>query len=149
MQAIILPNIGVISADDIHRIFGSPPDKVSFKILQAKFFHEIRRDELPVRSLATGIYVNTHELTMWKSVNADMRFGHHHETAPAPGIFDAIVISFINLRGAKNIHADFFGKFFEAFQDEFFVIELFEASTISIQCEMLAEIARIFISNPE
>ena len=117
---------------------------MGFNIFQVEFLGEIAGDKFSVHAVFTGIDVNAHKLPVGKSMNAYVRFGHHHESAPASGVFYPVVVGLINNGSAKNIHSNFFGKLFKATKNQFSIIKLFEASTISVQREMLSEVACFF-----
>jgi hypothetical protein len=135
----------LFSAYYVDRILRPPPDEMRFDVVESEFFREVAGYVFSIQIFPAGIDINTHKLAVRESVDADVRFHNHHKTAPAAGVFDAVVIGFIHHRLAKDIHADFLGKFFEALQNQFLVIEFFEIAAITVQREMLAEIAEFFV----
>lgn len=118
---------------------------MGFDVLEAEFFHEITRYIFAVHAFAAGVNVNAHEAAVREGVDADVRLHNHHKSTPTAGIFDAVVVSPVYLRFSENLHADFLGEFFEAFHDQLFVIEFFEIAAITVQRQMLAEVASFFV----
>lgn len=116
-----------------------------FDILEAELSGEIAGYVFPVEIFPAGVDVNAHEFPVRERVNADVRFHDDNKTAPAAGVFDAVVVGFVHLGFSKNIHADFFGKFFEAFLNQLFVIEFFEIPAITVQRQMFSKITGFFI----
>lgn len=76
-------------------------------------------------------------------MDADMTLQNHHEPTPPARVFGAVVRRKIDMGLAELFHAEDFREFIKASDDQVLVVQPFKTALITVNGEVLAEVAGI------